>query len=357
MQPSALPDRPTPIVSILTPAYNSGGYIGHTIESVLRQTFGGFELIVVDDGSTDDTAAVVNGFARRDSRVALISQSNAGIAAARNTAMSRARGRYFALLDSDDLWLPTYLEAQLAILNKRPDIGILSGNAINFGGIRDGEPILRIDPMHRLRPVSLLTLVQQEDAVSILSIFRREIADTIGGFDHHLRRSEDYDFWLRAAAAGFRIWVNPMPLGLYRRRPDSVSADEVQMLEAMRQPLLKVRRECGDRPEVQAAVDAQLARCGDRILVARARNALLVGDMTALATEFAALADRTGARKYRVARWLSGMAPATLRWAYTCRRTLMQLSRSRRRSPSGQRPRVTTAAVAPAVTAQDHGLE
>src|SRR5690349_16642154 len=105
-----------PEVSVLTPAYNSAKFIRQTIESALSQTFTNFEMIVVDDGSTDETRVIVDSYAARDSRIRVISQPNGGIAAARNRAMSVARGRYFALLDSDDVWLPCYLADQLAIL-------------------------------------------------------------------------------------------------------------------------------------------------------------------------------------------------------------------------------------------------
>ena len=98
---------PAPVVSVITPAYNAERYIEHTLESALRQTFREFELLVVDDGSTDGTAAIAQRYAEKDARFRVLRQTNRGIAAARNLAMRRARGRYLALLDSDDLWFPT----------------------------------------------------------------------------------------------------------------------------------------------------------------------------------------------------------------------------------------------------------
>lgn len=353
MRPTNVSPDLAPTVSILTPAYNSAPFIAHTIESVFRQSFPSFELLVVDDGSTDETAAVVRSFMRRDPRIRLFAQANCGIAAARNAAIAHASGRFFALLDSDDLWLPGYLEEQLAILEGHPEIAVLSANAINLGGTADGEPLLPMYSRDHLRPVSLLKLVQVEDSLSILSIFRREVVDAIGGFDETLRRSEDYDFWLRSAAAGFHIVVNPKPLGLYRRRPDSLSADEALMLHAIRRPLAKLREACPDRPEVQAAVDLQLARFAQRALLANAKKALLVGDMNEMAAQFDALASETGAVKYRVASWLSGTAPATVRWAYSCKRTLGHLTRVRRRAgwsrPSAGPPATQT-------RLQNHGI-
>ena len=332
MRPTICSPALPPTVSILTPAYNSAPFIAHTIESVIRQSFSGFELLVVDDGSTDETAAVVRSFMQRDPRIRMFTQANSGIAAARNSAIAHATGRFFALLDSDDLWLPGYLEEQLRILEQHPEIAVLSANAINLGGFADGEPLLPVHDWSRLRTVSLLKLVQVEDSLSILSVFRREVVDAIGGFDDTMKRSEDYDFWLRSAAAGFRIAVNPKPLGLYRRRPDSLSADEALMLDAMRKPLAKLRATSPDRPEVQAAVDLQLARFAQRARLANARKALLDGDMGELVAQFNALASETGAVRYRIASWLSGAAPSTVRWAYTCKRTLGHLTRARRRA-------------------------
>jgi glycosyltransferase involved in cell wall biosynthesis len=325
---------PAPVVSIITPAFNAERYIEHTLESALRQTFPEFELLVADDGSTDGTAEIARRYAERDARFRVLRQPNRGIAAARNLAMRHARGRYLALLDSDDLWFPTYLAEQVAILEGRPDIGVLSANALNFGGVKDGEPLLTVYS-YGIQPVSLLRLIQVEDGMSILSVFRREVFDTIGLFDESLRRSEDYDFWLRAAFAGFNIAINPRPLGLYRRRPDSLSADEALMLEAMRRPLQKIRQACLHRADVRDAVDLQLGRIAERGLVARARHALVTNDMPGLATQFSALAAATGASRYRLARWLTGHIPLSIRLAYWCRRAGVQAFKAGRRMTVG----------------------
>lgn len=316
-----------PQVSVLTPAYNSAKFIRHTLDSALSQTFADFEMIVIDDGSTDETRPIVEAYAARDSRIRLVAQSNAGIAAARNRAMAIARGRFFALLDSDDLWLPTYLSEQLEVLSRSPEVAVLSANAINLGGGFDGQPLLPIGDGRTIRFVSLLELVEVEDSLCILSMFRREVVDAIGGFDATLRRSEDYDLWLRAASAGYRIAVNPKPLGLYRRRPDSVSADEVLMLEAMKAPLIKVRHACAERADVVSAVERQLTRVAERSLTASARSALLKGDMPMLRAQLRALELRTGHLRYRIACWLSRILPASLRWAYVCKQRWLQMKR------------------------------
>jgi len=109
----------TVVFSIAMPAYNTGKTIDAAIESVLRQTRGDFELIVVDDGSTDDTVARVERYLG-DARISLVRQSNAGPSAARNTAIAQAVGEYVSFLDSDDLWLPRYLEVMGATLEANP---------------------------------------------------------------------------------------------------------------------------------------------------------------------------------------------------------------------------------------------
>src|SRR5688500_5829413 len=128
-----------PAVSIIMPAYNVDPYVGVAVRSALAQTFTDFELIVVDDGSRDETAAIVKALGREDSRVRLVQQANRGLAGARNTALRASRGVLFALLDSDDAWEPQFLEEQLAILAARPDIDIVTGNGWYLDGPRHGQ--------------------------------------------------------------------------------------------------------------------------------------------------------------------------------------------------------------------------
>src|ERR1700749_83796 len=103
------------LVSVIMPAYNSGRYLAESVRSVQAQTFGGWELVVVDDGSTDDTGEVARRLAEADARVRYVRRPNGGQAAARNTGLAEARGRLVAFLDADDLWLPEKLEAQMEV--------------------------------------------------------------------------------------------------------------------------------------------------------------------------------------------------------------------------------------------------
>lgn len=119
---------PEPLVSVVIPTYNYGRFIGDAIASVLAQTVRDFELIVIDDGSTDDTRAVLASV--KDRRVLSLWQANAGVSAARNRGMERARGRYLAFLDADDLWKPNYLERQIALLDSEPQVALSFSNFV-----------------------------------------------------------------------------------------------------------------------------------------------------------------------------------------------------------------------------------
>ena len=119
-------EQSPPLVSVIIPAYNAERFIGETIRSVLLQTYPNIEIIVVDDGSKDDTATIVGQFAERDPRIILSQQPNAGVAAARNCAIKHSRGEFVAPIDSDDLWYPHKIEKQVErILHASADIGLV----------------------------------------------------------------------------------------------------------------------------------------------------------------------------------------------------------------------------------------
>ena len=315
--PRTLPREPA--VSILVPAYNSEAYLAETLQSALAQTFDDFELVIVDDGSTDGTVAVAQRFAHQDPRIRIIQQRNQGVSAARNRALAEARGQFFALLDSDDLWTPEYLAEQMRVFaSVRPDVAIVSANALNLGGQLDGTLWRRVAP--GLYPIDLLTLIRVEDSVCILSVFRRSVFDCIGGFDTSLKQgSEDYDFWLRAAARGFTIVFNGTPLGFYRRRPDSMSADEARMLTAIQRPLLKLRATMAEGSPEVAAIDAQIKRFERERLMSEAKLALLANDLISARRIFRLLEDNRTV-KHRLLSFIAERLPSILARAYWWKR-------------------------------------
>src|ERR1700716_545696 len=113
------------------PVFNGGSYLAAAVESVLKQSFGDFELLAIDDGSTDQSVSVLSGFARSDGRIRLITQANAGIVASLNRALGLARGEYVARMDADDVALPSRLAMQVAFLDGHPDVAVV-GSAIRL---------------------------------------------------------------------------------------------------------------------------------------------------------------------------------------------------------------------------------
>lgn len=218
-----------PKVSVIVPAYNIRNYIPETLVSLEKQSFRDFEVLVVDDGSTDDTVEKIKPFCQRDFRFKLLQKENGGISSARNYGMRHARGEYIALLDGDDIYKPDKLANHVARLDRDPRVGVVysaSAAMRDDGGSTfvslSGRPISS-DPL-------LALLCKNFIGHGSNAVFRREIIEEVGGFDETLPSSEDIDFWLRIAAT--RRWQfdrEPKILCCYRVRPSGVSFNVAEM--------------------------------------------------------------------------------------------------------------------------------
>lgn len=201
-----------PRVSVVIPAYNAVRFLPETVASALSQTWRDFEIIVVDDGSTDGTDA----WAARhpDRRVRLIRQPNRGAATARNRGIAAATGDYIALLDADDLWEPTKLEQQVALLDCRPEVGLVH-TAVCYIDENGGETGRMLDTYGDgdvWREVVLHMLVR----CGSTPLVRRECFETVGVFDTDLSFAEDWDMWVRISAR-YHFAVIHKPMVLYRQ--------------------------------------------------------------------------------------------------------------------------------------------
>ena len=248
---------PRPTVSVIMPAFNTEPYVAAAIHSALGQTVRELEVLVVDDGSSDGTCAAALKAGERDPRVKVWTQTNAGPSAARNLAMSRASGDFFAFLDSDDEWMPDFLGHQLSALARHPEAAVVTGNAFNRGGAFDGTPFRKIRPGEHALP--LAEMIEREDSVCILAVFRRAVYDAIGPMNEALRGNEDYEFWLRAAQRGFGFVQTFEPLAYYQRRPDSASTDGRKMVAGILRVFAMARERAQTSEEVRS-IDAQVAR-------------------------------------------------------------------------------------------------
>jgi len=308
-------------VSVIMPAYNVEPFVAESIESVLGQTYRDYELVVVDDGSTDGTRAVIERYAAAcPDRIRVLLQENLGPARARNAGLRIGRGAMYAFLDSDDVWAPAYLAEQMRILETEPWVDIVTGNAF-LRGASSGGGTARPFPDPRPAP-DLLQILLDDEAVFIMTVLRREVLDAIGGFDEDLHTNEDYDLWIRAARAGYRFRRNPRPLGWYRRRVGSLSANEVRMLTGIVRVYRKALAEAEPGSAIAAVIEQQIARFDAERLAAKARQAIDSGDLEAAAEFVDALRTRRGGWSLRAFSLALHHAPRAALWAWRARRQL-----------------------------------
>lgn len=197
----------TPTISIIIPTFNREKFIGDAIRSILVQTFQDFEIIIIDDGSTDGTADVIKSFIT--DKLKYIYQQNHGRSNARNHALSLATGHYITFLDSDDLYLPNKLELQVSYMDAHPDVGMIYTSAHCMD--EDGNPI------SHYYDALVSGWIYQEIAffrpitITLPTVMaRREVFDKVGGFDEKMERFEDTDMWRRIAKI-FLVDAIPIP--------------------------------------------------------------------------------------------------------------------------------------------------
>lgn len=226
------PEQP-PLFTVVIPAWNAADTVAQAIDSVLMQTCQRFEIVVVDDGSTDDTIAVAQAAA--GSRARVLREERRGVSAARNTGIEAAAAPWVSFLDADDLWLPGYLAEMAAELEANPALGL----AFTDAWILD-EPAGRIrrTPMMKPRrpteqppadPAAFAELLLQGNFVYTSATVPKRVLEQVGGYNPELTSAEDYDLWLRIVTAGFAAKYIPGPLAVYRVRRGTLSSDPLQM--------------------------------------------------------------------------------------------------------------------------------
>ena len=219
-------------VDVIIPSFNAAKYLPAAIESVVSQTFDDWRILIVDDGSTDNTAEVVAPFLDRlGPKIRYIKQDNRGVSAARNTAFLASTSEFLALLDADDMWLPCRLSESLNVLAERPQAGL------SYGLIRTIDPEGRLGSpwvgnlTHAQGRIAPYIYTRTVELPSPTITLRKKCIDEVGVFDESLRVTEDRDLWLRIALR-YEVAFVPNILALYRVSPSSLSTDPKRMLQA-----------------------------------------------------------------------------------------------------------------------------
>lgn len=183
------------LVSVITPAYNAEKYIAQTLDSILASTHRDIEVIVVDDGSTDGTAAIINKYAQADSRVHYITQANGGPCRARNNAIEHAQGQYILPVDADDLIAPWLIEELVRLIDSQPDVKVVMPRG-EFIGARTG--------LWKLPPFSI-GLLARRNMICATALYRRDDWARVGGYDEEIGALEDWCFWIAMLKDGGNV--------------------------------------------------------------------------------------------------------------------------------------------------------
>jgi glycosyltransferase involved in cell wall biosynthesis len=249
-------DGNSPLVTVVIPCYNQAHYLGEAIESVLSQSYRNFEIIVVDDGSTDNTSEVASHY----EEVRLVRQENRGLAGARNSGLAEAEGEYLVFLDADDRLLPRALEVNITELAARPQCALVAGYQwlIEADGSPFGQERLLADSQRRVRPprhiggdIYRTILSRRYHILCGTVMYRRFVFETVGQFDPELKASEDYDLYFRIARR-FPVYCHDTVIFEYRKHNSAMTRDHGRMLKFSME-VLRSQREYAKKDDVSWA--------------------------------------------------------------------------------------------------------
>lgn len=214
---------PSPKVSILMSCYNSAAFLSEAIKSILVQTFTDFEFILIDDGSTDQTFAIINDYRDRDLRIVAIKKQNTGLTDSLNVGLATARGKWIARLDADDIALPGRLDDQVSFVQKNPDVVLVGSGCIEID--QNGEFVKRHGyPSHHHRLKKNL-IRHKKFFPHSSAFFRLDLAVSLGGYNPRMPRSQDWDLWFRLSEKG-SIACLPAHLVSVRKHTEQISSED-----------------------------------------------------------------------------------------------------------------------------------
>jgi len=243
-----------PKLSVVVPSYNHQDYISETLKSLEKQTFQDFEIIVVDDGSTDRTVEIVKSF---PSRAQIFTQENQGVVAARNRGVSLTRGEYICFVDSDDVVLPDRFERQVAVLDSDPEVGLVFADALIIDS--KGEQIGKFSDVYPIVPgdVAEMLVLHYCFTPMITVMVRTEVLEKAGPFEKPGPIS-DYIKWIEVAHLS-KVYYDPKPLGCWRRHQRSTSKN-VRQEKKYAQTRMMLRKVLRKYPRLKAEVGKNIVK-------------------------------------------------------------------------------------------------
>lgn len=246
-----------PTFAVVITAFNERDLVGWSIRSVLAQTRGDWELVIVDDGSTDGTSEVVRPYTKSDPRIRLLVKENEGLSAARNDAIAATEAPLVSFLDADDMWLPPYLESMAMALEQEPPAGIAYTDAwaldVVKGRFRKGTAMGRYQPEHLpADPTEVMKLLVRQNFIWVSATVRRPAIEEAGLFRPEFRMTEDIELWFRVLSLGYRVVRAPGGvLGIKRQRPEALSRQSLPMIVNLQRVMALVRENDAIPPSVR----------------------------------------------------------------------------------------------------------
>lgn len=266
-----------PQVSVIIPAFDVAQYIGDALASVFNQSFKDFEVIVINDGSRD-SEELERALQPYLDRITYIKQPNRGPSSARNLGIGRARGRFIALLDADDVWLPEYLAQQLRAFEADPALDLVYADARLHGhGTRGSKSFMDFFPS--AGPVTVEALLEQRCVVlTSCVVVRRQALCNAGLFDEKYFRSEDFDLWVRLAHQGSRLAYQRNILAQHRVRGDSLAADRTRMQQSAIEVYENLTRKLDLTSSQRRLIEVQITKYQAGLALMAGKSALAAGN-------------------------------------------------------------------------------
>jgi glycosyltransferase involved in cell wall biosynthesis len=309
-------EKQGPAVSVIVPAYRVTEFIAETLDSIFRQTFTDYEVIVVNDGCPD-TAALEQVLARYEGQFVYVKKPNGGVSSARNAGLKVARAPLVAFLDSDDAWEPRFLEETVDVLARDPHITAVFTDGV-FLGDQAGEGRKLSDYTQNPEPFTFERVADNSCSPAYACVMRKEAVERADAYDDNVRSCEDFDLHLRILKGGGNIARHPGLLFRYRRRPGSLSANAVWM----RTWAIRVADKIATRDDLTASEREAVLR-GRRkfeseLALASGKEALAKGDIPEARRHFEIRQRITPSAKIAAVLWALRIWPggllAVLRW-------------------------------------------
>lgn len=306
-----------PTVSVIIPAYNAAEYIAETLDSVLKQTFGSLEVIVINDGSPD-SAELERELQPYLARIRYLKQENRGAAAARNTGLRAAKGEFVAFLDADDTWFPTFVEEQMKFLKASGADFVYSDALLEGESPLNGRTFMEVQPSRGdVTPASLLAVNVTVLTSAVLA--RRAPIIEVGLFDEGLRRGHDFELWLRLAKHGIRFAYQRKVLVRHLILESGLSGDTMSQLQRTLSVLEKIKKREDLSLNEKAALELNMNRTRSALALEDGKGRLLRRDFQGASESFKTAKDFQGSWKLRLVCAGMRLAPDLLRRIYQAR--------------------------------------